>query len=88
MGDLFTLSPETAHKLNLDSEDRVHIQLTRINCRVFLVDLNGERRTQGRRRGLVGSWAFGDPGKADRRISWTFSITFWMSQVHMILSDS
>lgn len=33
MGDLFTLSPETVNKLNLDSEDRISTELTRINHR-------------------------------------------------------
>lgn len=35
VGDLFALSSKTVNKLNLDSEDRIHAQLTRINHRPF-----------------------------------------------------
>lgn len=66
VGDSFALFPRTVNKLNLDSEDGVHAQLTRINHRVFVADSDGERGTHGgRRRGLEVSWALLDLGKAE-----------------------
>lgn len=49
--------PQTVNKLYLDTEDRVHAQLTRISHEI-LTDSDGERGTQGRQRGLGISLAF------------------------------
>lgn len=51
-GDLFALSPETVSKLNLDSEDEVHAQMTRINHRVFR-RLRWRERDTGRKKGCL-----------------------------------
>lgn len=67
VGESFALFPRTVNnKLNLDSGDGVHAQLTRINHRGFVADSDGERGTHGgRRRGLEVSWALLDLGKAE-----------------------
>lgn len=87
-GDLFALFPPTVNKLYLDTEARVHAQLTRISHE-FLDGLRWGERETGRKEGLRNfTGLYGILEKQRRGSAGIFSIALWTYQAYTLLSDS